>query len=98
MKYIKQFENVQYKVGDFVKIKMIPDYVSDSVKRRVDNLFVTISKIEPRISNTINDVFTFETILSNQTIFGFIYLIDRKMTKTEIKDFKIKKDVNKYNL
>ena len=100
MKYLKSFEDndLKYKVGDWVKIKIIPDFVYD-IGKIDDNLFVKIEDMEKYIvSGEIEYCVTFRTLLTNQKLYGNQYFILRKMTKEEIKEFKIKIEAKKYNI
>jgi hypothetical protein len=100
MKYLKKFEdnNLKYRVGDWVKIKIIPDFVH-GIERIDDNLFVKIENIQhDKNYGQYDSLYEFKTLLTNQMIFGNQYYIRRKMTKKEIKDFKIKIEAQKYNI
>jgi len=103
MKYIKSFEinKLNINIGDYVKIKIIPDYV-ERVEKIPDNLFVKIIEITLLENHNNEDkdniVITFETLITKQKITGNIYFISRKMTKSEIDYCKTKSETNKFNL
>jgi len=103
MKYIKSFKNknLEYEVGDCVKIKIIPDYVSH-IERIEDNLFVKIIEMNFLTNHNNSDIdnifIVFETLITKQKISGNIYFISKKMTESEIDYCKIKSETNKFNL
>ena len=99
MKYLKTFEDtkLKYKEGDYVKIKIIPDYVL-SIERIPENLFVKILNIKIKEYDDITYYIEFETLITKKLIHGNQYFIDRKMTKSEIKYCKLKSETNKFNL
>lgn len=112
MKYIKTYETLtftdeqiykynignepNYSVGDYVKLKMIPEYVIpyNTISAGHD-LFAKIIEINTQIQMEITYKFQF---IDKKTIYGFKYLIRRKMTKKEIAEYKIKEEAQKYNL
>lgn len=98
MNHIKYFENKmkpKYQVGDFVKLKLIPDFVRD-IENIEENLYTKIEKIDLDYYNV--PIYDFELIITGKRIYGYENMIRRKMTTKEIKDYKIKKEADKYNL
>ena len=97
---ITLFENYEkYKVGDYVKIKLIPKYIIALDQFDENNLFAKIAEIEnlKYLFNENEKTYRFVTS-ENKMIFGYIYLIRRKMTKDEIKKYIIREEANKYNI
>lgn len=84
-----------YKVGDYVKIKLIPNYVLVIDVFDEKNLFTKI--VETENMGHENDVYRFVTS-ENKMIMGYIYLIKRKMTQKEIEEYTIREETNNYNL
>ena len=99
MRYIKTYENkVQYEVGDYVKLKFIPEYVEQNINRDDElNLYVKILGIEHKQNNTADDIFIFQTH-ENKNIYGYISLINRKLNLKDTKELKMRTSAKKYNL
>lgn len=98
-----KYNDDNYKVGDYVKIKLIPDYVVAIDKFDEDNLFTKIVEIEKdspfsiRSKNNTDTTYAFMTS-EEKIVVGNIYLIRRKMTEKEIEEYKLREEANKYNL
>lgn len=98
MKYIKLFENLEYKVGDYVKIKMIPDYSMYKFNfTDADGLFTKIIEVNRREDKMRETDYKFE-FPDGKFVYGYVHLIRRKMTKKEIEEYELRKEANKYNL
>ena len=96
MKYLKLFEDVKkYKVGDYVKIKIIPNYVIALDNTDEKNLFTRIEEIDTMFVS--DETYRFVTS-EGKMVIGNIYLIKRKMTPKEIEEYIMREESNKYNL
>ena len=98
MKYIKTFENktkTKYEIGDMVKLKLIPEYVR-TIKNIKENLYVEITNIQPDYYDY--SIYDFKTLLTEKVLCGYENMIRRKMTTEELKEYKIKKEAQKYNI
>jgi hypothetical protein len=91
----KIFEGIYLEVGDYVKLKMIPDYVEFLYKSDED-LFVKI--VDYTKSVVGGETYRFQLSDGERFIYGNQYLIRRMMNKREIAEFKLKEEANKYNL
>lgn len=99
MKYLKTFEHkeLKYEIGDCVKIKMIPDYVS-GIEVIPDNLFVKIIDITHYSDDIHTTYIRFETLITKQQLSGNQYFISKKMNNKEIDYCKLKSKANKFNI
>jgi hypothetical protein len=96
MKYLKRFENNEYDVGDYVKLKYIPIDVSyyGLVENVTENLIVQIIHIHK--NKYLN--YMFKVLKTNQEFSCSPAYIDRKLTKEEIEKIKIEQNIYNYNL
>jgi hypothetical protein len=91
-------------VGDLVELKMIPDYATHIPYKDTDNLYAKIVKIEDKTyrspySGDHADPVIIEFELTNgQKIWGYKYLIRKKLNDKQIEDYYVKVDAQKYNL
>lgn len=100
MKYLKTYENKnKYKVGDYVKIKIIPDYIEDIDRNDENNLFVKIIKIVDFLNkDMLKDIPMVLELSNGKILYGNQYFIRRKMKKKEIKEYELRKTAKQYNL
>ena len=97
MKYIKLFESENYNAGDYVKLKMIPDYTEIKVDETdKTNLFAEILTRQ-YVDLNIPDMYEFE-LANKEVIWAYVHLIRRRLNKKEIEIFLMKKTANEYNL
>ena len=90
MKYLKTFESIGYKIGDYILLD------NSTIKWAVDLECKIIDKTI--IKKSVK--YKIETFNDGALTSFYIhdYEIDRKMTDDEVKEYKIKKDINKYNI
>jgi len=114
MKHIRLFEELesQYKVGDYVLIKYIPKsksllelmkFVNNSIGKMmfIDERSVILEYVDipDNIKHYFNDKNVGNKKIKNSAFFWYHNsIINRLATEDEIKEFKVKKDLNKFNL
>ena len=96
MKYLKKFENIEYEVGDYVKLKYVP--IDTVYYARIENLeenrFVQIIHIKTNTSHSC----MFRILKTGIEFSSNPFCIDRKLRKEEIEKYEIEQNINKYNL
>jgi len=95
MKYIKTYEsevNYHYNIGDYILLKNIENWnikdiaiIIDIPDRNLDKIIINAES-----SNSVGN--------KELKLWININKVERKLTSKEIKEFKLQKDINKYNL
>ena len=93
MRHLKYFENRDYKIGELVKLKLIPNYVPDHKEyKEEEDLFSEITGINPETGDIEFELY------NGKKVFGNLYLVRRDLKEKEIEIYNRRKEANKYNL
>jgi len=109
MKYIKQYENTpndyKYEIGDYVLLRNKVTSLDEEKFKLYKNYGIVRYRVRGQINRKdtplydINYIDYIDYKLKNITqIYIAEYDIKRKLNESEIEDFKLKLDQNKYNL